>query len=125
MRCYLLIGLALLLLLGGCYSKPVRHLASDASLIKAGESTRQDVLRYLGEPDGRRMVAPGVEELVYTADRRNLLQRAPLVGSMMDAEGHEVLLITLTGDTVSGAEFRTYSKSDRAWMDDFTWDEVQ
>jgi hypothetical protein len=62
MRLYFLIGLTLLLLLSGCYSKPVRHLASDASLIKAGESTRIDVLQYLGEPNGRRAVGPGIEE---------------------------------------------------------------
>ena len=125
MRYLIFIGLPLLLLLGGCYSKPVRHLASDASLITVGESTRQDVLRYLGEPDGHRTVAPGVEEYVYHADRKNLLERTPLIGSMIGTESYEVLLITLTGDLVTGSEFRTYSKSDRDWENDFTWEEVK
>ena len=57
--------LLLFLLLGGCQSKQVRHLASDASLIKPGQSTLQDVQRYLGEPDNRREVGPGVTEYVY------------------------------------------------------------
>lgn len=117
--------LALLTLLAGCYSKPVRHLASDASLVRAGESTREDVLRYLGEPDGHRTVAPGVEEYVYHEERKNIFGRAPLVGSMVGKEGDEMLFITLTGDMVSNVEFRTFGKGDRDWADDFTWDEVQ
>ncbi len=121
----LIIAVSTLLLLAGCYSKPVRHLASDAGLIKAGASTRQDVLRYLGEPNGHRTVAPGVEELVYFEDRRNFLQRSPVLGSWLDAEGYEMLIITLTGDLVTDAEFRTFRKKDRAWADDFTWNEVK
>ncbi len=121
----LVIALSALLLLAGCYSKPVRHLASDASLIKAGESSRQEVLRYLGEPNGQRTVAPGIEEYVYFEDKRNLVQRTPVVGSWMDAEGHEMLVITLTGDLVTNSEFRTYRKKDRAWADDFTWKDVK
>jgi len=121
----LVIAFSVLLLLAGCYSKPVRHLASDAGLIKAGESTRQDVLRYLGEPNGHRTVAPGVEEFVYFEDKRDLVQRAPVVGSWMDAEGYEMLVITLTGNLVTGSEFRTFRKKDRAWADDFTWEDVK
>lgn len=121
----LFIVLLALVLLGGCYSKPVRHLASDASLIKAGESTRQDVLRYLGEPNGHRTVAPGTEEFVYHEERRDLVGRTPVVGSLKGAEAYEMLIITLTGDMVTDLEFRTYSKNDRDWADDFTWDTVE
>ena len=125
MRLYFLIGLTLLLLLSGCYSKPVRHLVSDASLIKAGESTRIDVLQYLGEPNGRRMVGPGVEEFVYHEGKRNFLQRTPVVGSMMDAEGYELLIITLTGDLVTDSEFRTFKKGEMDRFKGFTWNEVE
>ncbi len=121
----MLIGLTLLLVVSACYNKPVRHLASDASLIKAGESTRTDVLKYLGEPNGRRNVAPGVEEYMYHEDKRNLLQRQPVVGSMMDAQGYEILLITLTGDLVTGSEFRTFKKGEMERFEGFTWDEIE
>lgn len=121
----IMIVISALLLLAGCYSKPVRHLASDASLIKAGESTRQDVLRYLGEPDGHRTVAPGVEEFVYSEDIRDLLERSPVVGNWLDAEGYETLIITLTGDLVTDSEFRTFREKDRAWADDFTWQDAK
>lgn len=125
MRLRILIGLTLLLLLSGCFNKPVRHLASDASLIKTGESTRMDVLQYLGEPNGRRTVAPGVEEYVYHEGKRNLLQRMPMVGSMMDDEGYELLIITLTGDLVTDAEFRTFTKGEMDRFEGFTWNEVE
>jgi len=121
----LAIVISVLLLTAGCYSKPVRHLASDASLIKAGESSREEVLRYLGEPDGQRTIAPGVEEYVYFEDVRNLVQRTPVVGSWMGTEGYDTLIVTLTGDRVTDLEFRTFSKRDREWEDDFTWQDVK
>ena len=54
-----------------------------------------------------------MEEYVYSQDIRNMIQRAPFVGSWMDSEGYEMLLITLTGDLVTDSEFRTYRKKDR------------
>jgi len=125
MRRFILVGLAVLLMLGGCYSKPVRHLASDASLIRAGESTRQEVLRYLGEPNGRRTVSPGVEEFVYYEEQRGMMQRTPFIGPFMGTEGNEMLLLTLTGDLVTDSVFRTFKKDERDWATDFTWDEVK
>lgn len=121
----LAIVISVLLLIAGCYSKPVRHLASDASLIKKGESSRQEVLRYLGEPDGQRTVAPGVEEYVYFENVRNTVQRAPIVGSWMGVEGYETLIVTFTGDLVTDLEFRTFKEKDREWADDFTWQDVK
>ncbi|HBI14923.1 MAG TPA: hypothetical protein DDY20_05325 [Desulfobulbaceae bacterium] len=125
MRRLILAGLALLLMLGGCYTKPVRHLASDASLIRAGESTRQDVLRYLGEPNGRRTVSSGVEEFVYYEERRSLMQRTPLIGPFIGSEGNEMLMLTLTGDLVTDSVFRTFREDERDWANDFTWDELK
>lgn len=121
----LFIVLTALLLLGGCYSKPVRHLASDASLIQAGRSTRQDVLRYLGEPNGHRLVSPGVEEYVYYQTQRNFLERTPFVGSMMKPNGYQMLIITLGGDRVTKCEFRSFNEKDREWTKDFTWKKIK
>lgn len=124
MRLAVLIG-CFLLLLSGCYSKPVRHLASDASLIKAGESTRGDVLLYLGEPDSRRSVGPETEELIYYEDKRGLLQRTPMIGSMLDAKGYELLIITLTGDIVTDTEFRTFTKGEMERFEGHTWEGIE
>lgn len=121
----LFILLTALLLLGGCYSKPVRHLAADASLIQAGRSSRQDVLRYLGEPNGHRLVSPGVEEYVYYQTQRSFLEKTPFVGSLMKPNGYEMLIITLSGDRVTKCEFRSFSKKNREWAKDFTWEKVK
>jgi len=116
---------ASLFLLGGCYTKQVRHLASDAALIKPGQSTRQDVLRYLGEPNGHRTISPGVEEYVYYEDRKGALGTMPVVGSWIDPKGYEMILVTLDGDLVTGCEFRLFNEADQDWVDDFTWEEVK
>ncbi len=125
MQRMLIFLLASLFLLAGCYTKQVRHLASDAALIKPGQSSRQDVLRYLGEPNGHRTVSPGVEEYVYYEDRKGTLGTMPLVGSWIDPEGYEMILVTLDGDLVTGCEFRLFNQADQDWVEDFTWEEVQ
>lgn len=114
-----------LTLLVGCHSKPVRHLASDAALIQVGQSTRQDVIRLFGEPNGHRTVSPGMEEYIYSEDLQGLFGNMPVVGKWLGPEGYEMILITLKGDKVADCEFRTFKKSDRSWMEDFTWEEVQ
>jgi len=117
--------LAPLLLFGGCHTKPVRHLASDAALIKPGQSTRQDVLRYLGEPNGHRTVSPGVEEYVYYEDQKGTFGKMPMVGDWVGPEGYEMILVTINGDIVSDCEFRLFKEADQDWVDDFTWEEVK
>jgi hypothetical protein len=113
------------LLLGGCYSKPVRHLASDASLIKPGQSTKKDVLLYLGEPDGHRTVSADTVEYVYFENKRGLLKKAPLVRSWTDADGYEMIIITMVNELVTNCDFRTFYEDDSAWKDDFTWDDLE
>jgi hypothetical protein len=120
-----LLATLVLFSVGGCYTKQVRHLASDAALIKPGRSTRQDVLRYLGEPNGHRTVSPGVEEYVYYEDYKGTFGKMPVVGSWIDPEGYEMILITLQGDRVTSCEFRTFNEADQDWVDDFTWEEVK
>nr|WP_321466138.1 hypothetical protein [uncultured Desulfobulbus sp.] len=125
MRPTLYVLLLLFLLLGGCQSKQVRHLASDASLIKPGQSTLQDVQRYLGEPDNRREVGPGVTEYVYYENRPGMFGNMPMVGSMVDPSGYEMIVVTVKNDSVINCEFRNFSESDRQWSKDYTWDEVK
>jgi len=125
MRAFLLLLALLPMLLAGCSSTPVRHLASDASLIKPGETTRKDVLLYLGEPNGRRTVGPGVEEFVYYQDIHSSFSGMPVIGSWVGKDGYEMIIITLKGDLVTDCQFRTFSEADQDWIDDFTWQEVK
>ena len=125
MRHTLLLLLAALFLLCGCHAKQIRHLASDAALIKPGESTIRDVQKYLGEPKGRRDVSPGVVELVYYEDRPGFFGNTPVLSSLTGPTGYEMIVVTLKNDQVTDCEFRTFHKNDRKWVEDFTWDEIQ
>lgn len=125
MRHTLLLVFAALFLLGGCHGTQIRHLASDAALIKPGETTLQEVQKYLGEPKGRRQVSPGVVELVYYEDRPGFFGNTPVLGRLTGPSGYEMIIVTLENDRVVDSEFRTFHKNDRKWAEDFTWDEVQ
>lgn len=125
MRWSLLILPLCLFLFSGCYSKPVRHLASDASLLKPGVSTQKDVLLYLGEPNGQRTVSPGIEEYVYYEEQRGTLGKTPVVGSWIGGDGYEMIVVTITGNVVTDCQFRTFSEADQDWVDDFNWQEVK
>lgn len=108
-----------------CSYKPVRHLASDAALIKAGKSTREDVLRYLGEPDSRRTVGPDAEEYLYAETRKGALGSMPLFGRLVDPASQEQVIVTLKSGLVSNCEFRLLRKDDQSWRDDADWDKVE
>ena len=125
MRPPLFVFLLALLVLGGCHTKQVRHLASDAALIKPGQTTVKEVQKYLGEPNGRREVAPGVSEFVYYEDRPGMFGNMPVLGSMTGPSGYEMIVITVDKEIVTNTEFRSFNESDRKWVEDFTWDEVK
>jgi hypothetical protein len=125
MRSTLLVLFMALFLLSGCYSKQVRHLASDAVLIKPGQSTAKDVQKYLGEPNGRREVSPGVTEYVYYENRPGFLGSMPVLGPMIGPSGYEMIIVTIDKDVVASCEFRNFNESDRKWVEDYTWEEVK
>ena len=126
MRHILFLLFVVLFSLSGCSStKQVRHLASDAVLIKPGQSTAKEVQKYLGEPNGRREVSPTVTEYVYYENRPGFLGNMPVLGSMVGPAGYEMIIVTFEKDMVTSCEFRNFNTSDRKWVEDFTWEEVK
>ncbi|MCI5222101.1 MAG: hypothetical protein D3924_05375 [Candidatus Electrothrix sp. AR4] len=125
MRRMIICMLASFFLLAGCSSKPIRYLASDAALIKVGTSTRQDVLRYLGQPNSRRTLSPGIEEYVYYQARKGTFGRMPLVGDLIDPDSYEMILVTLDGDLVINCEFLIRKEGDKDLADDLSGEELQ
>jgi hypothetical protein len=117
------LGLALLLFTSGCYNTPVRHLASDAVLINAGSSSRNDVLTYLGEPDRQRRLPDDSEEWVYSEETRSDLQRIPLLGGVANGKGREKIIIVLKNDIVQSCQFREFGNNEFNWADDYAWQE--
>jgi hypothetical protein len=116
--------LAVLLFLVGCSSKPIRHLASDAALVEPGKSTRQDVVRYLGQPDRHRSLSPGVDEYVYYNERKGFFGNLLFVGNLIDPDSYEMIQITLDGDMVTDCDFLVHKEDDEDRATDVAGDEL-
>ncbi|MGA7279799.1 MAG: hypothetical protein WBW79_17835 [Desulfocapsaceae bacterium] len=87
--------------LSGCVSKPVRHLASDASLISPGTSTKTDVLTYLGDPDERQTEAASIERWYYYDEEQSALQRTFYIGKWFDPKSYNRIVVTFDGELVT------------------------
>lgn len=105
----------------GCYNQPVQHLASDAALIKAGKSTKKDVLLLLGEPDAQQLIGQGVEEWVYYEEEMSMMQRTPLVGELFEPKGYSMIRIVLENDIVQSCDYSGYEAGESKWSDDYGW----
>ena len=117
------ITLFFLLFVTGCYATPVRHLASDAALLKIGSSSRNDVLTYLGEPDRQQPLPGGGEEWIYSEEVTSDLQKLPLVGSLAKEKGEQKLVVVLRDDVVQSCQFREFGRKEFDWADDYSWQE--
>lgn len=115
--------LLVLALFSGCAGKPVRHLASDASLIKVGKSTKVDVMLLLGEPETQQMVSETAERWLYYEEDPSFLQKTPVVGGMFDSKGYGMIRVLFEGDLVVDCKYRAYSDGEYDWSDDFSWQE--
>lgn len=120
----LLTVVLLFMAMPGCYNHPVRHLASDVGLIKAGETTRQEVLALLGDPDSTRMVSATTEEWIYHDEDKSLLQKTPVVGGAFSSKGYKMVVLTLNGDLVTAARYDAYDKDEFDWQGDYKWQDV-
>ncbi len=100
------IGLSLAACSSGDY---VRHLASDACLVTPQQSTRKDLLDYLGQPDNRLTGAEG-EKWIYYQRHKSLLRRTPYVGDKLGSEDYDVLIVTLNGNRVKSCIFRMFDE---------------
>ena len=109
--------------LSGCYSTPVRHLASDVSLLKIGESTEKDVLIFLGEPDEQEELAGGVEKWIYRDKEMTFFEKAPLVGKHIGSPEYKQVVVTIANNRVTDVVYSSSDADDLDWMDDYSWQE--
>ncbi len=122
MYSYLTILLAVCIL-GGCYTTPVRHLASDVALLQVGTSTKEDVIIYLGEADEQQDMGDGVQKWLYKEKNVSLLQRTPLVGSKLGSPEYNRVVVTLKNGIVSACDYGHSDEDDMDWAKDFSWQE--
>lgn len=107
----------------GCYTTPVRHLASDVSLLKIGESTSEDVLVFLGPPDEKRDKPGGVEKWLYRDKELSFLQKTPFLGKHLGPPLYRKVVVTITKNVVSDVVYTSSDKDEPNWADDFSWQE--
>ncbi len=93
------------LLLSSCVHEPVRHLASDSSLISPGTSTKTDVLTYLGDPDERQENGSGAERWFYYEEQLSAVQRTFYVGRWFGPQSVSRIIVTFDGETVSDIQY--------------------
>lgn len=109
--------------LTGCYTEPVRHLAADVALLKVGQTTGEDVLVYLGEPDERQELGAGVEKWIYFDKKMTVLEKTPLVGKRLGSPDYKLAMVTITNNIVTEVDYTSYDKDDLDWEDDYYWQE--
>jgi hypothetical protein len=93
------------ILLSGCVHEPVRHLASDASLISPGASTKTDVLTYLGDPDERQETEAGAESWLYYEEHLSPMQRTFYVGRWFDPKSVSRIIVIFDGEMVTDVQY--------------------
>jgi len=101
----LAISCLMLAALLGCARDPVRHLASDASLITPGVSTRSDVLTYLGDPDERLGEKGASEQWVYREEYRSAVQKTLDVAGWLGPESVSRIIVTFDGELVTDIRY--------------------
>ncbi|MCP3887930.1 MAG: hypothetical protein GY702_03525 [Desulfobulbaceae bacterium] len=118
------ISLLLLLMVfgaSGCYIKQVRHLAADVALIKVGESSQEDVLIFLGDPDEQVEQENGVVKWLYRETDMTLMEKTPLIGDSIGSPENILVVVTFTGGVVVDTLYQASDEDDMDWADDFSW----
>jgi len=91
----------------GCAGKQVRHLASDASMVTPGTTTKQQVINYLGQPDVEYQTDNGDTLWVYYEEREDLFRKTPYIGDMIGKESFEIVKVIFKGDNVENIAYST------------------
>ena len=107
--------------LSGCYITPVRHLAADIALVQVGQSTREDVLIYLGDPDEQQVLDKNVEKWLYIQMKASTVEKTPFLGKYFGTPEINRVVITFTNGIVSESVFSSNDKDELNWADDYSW----
>jgi len=113
----------MLFVVSGCYNKQVRHLASDAALLKVGKSTQEDVLVFLGDPDEQEDLGNGSQKWRYLDQNRNLFEKTPWVGKHFGSPEYLQVVVTLKDGIVTECIYSSSDEDDMDWADDYSWQE--
>lgn len=107
--------------LSGCYITPVRHLAADIALVQVGQSTREDVLIFLGDPDDQQVLGKGVEKWLYIQTKTSTAEKTPFLGKYFGTPEVNRVFVTFTNGIVTDSVFSSNDEDELDWADDYPW----
>lgn len=107
-----ILSVALFMGLAGCAKKNVKHLASDASLVTPGKTTKEQVLIYLGQPDEQHAMAEGSEAWIYYNEKKDLLHDTPYIGDRIGEKKYEMIKILFGEDVVQTCVYRLLTEEE-------------
>jgi hypothetical protein len=102
----LAVSFVVLMVVAGCAKKNVRHLASDVCLVTPEETTKEQVLTYLGQPDERYEMAEGGETWIYYDVKKTALRDTPYIGDKIGDKKYEMVKVVFGGDIVRTCVYR-------------------
>ncbi|MDH3332151.1 MAG: hypothetical protein OEL68_07490 [Desulfobulbaceae bacterium] len=108
------ICLALFMVMAGCAKKNVRHLASDVCLVTPEETTKEQVLTYLGQPDEQYEMAEGGETWIYYDVKKTALRDTPYIGDKIGDKKYEMVKVMFAGDIVRTCVYRLLTEEEFA-----------
>ena len=106
------ICLTLFMGLAGCAKKQVRHLASDVCLVTPEQTTREQVLSYLGPPDEQYEMAEGGETWIYYDVKKSTLAETPYIGDSIGDKKYDMVKVTFSGDIVKTCIYRSLTEEE-------------
>lgn len=109
--------------ISGCYIHPVRHLAADVALLKKGETTQEEVLVYLGEPDEQKEMGDGVVKWLYKDEKKTAFEKTPGLGKYLGSPEYLMVVVTITNGIVTDTLFSSTDDDELDWADDYSWQE--
>jgi len=95
-----------------CSKSYVRHLASDASLLVPHQTTKKDVMIYMGIPESQKDLGQGKEEWTYYQSKKSLLRKTPYVGKRLGHQDYDVVIIVFQNDIVASSTYRIYTEEE-------------
>jgi predicted small lipoprotein YifL len=108
----LVILAVLFLSMAGCAKKTVRHLASDVCLVTPDQTTKEQVLTYLGPPDEQYEMAEGGETWIYYDVRKDMLRGTPYIGDKIGEQKYEMVTVKFGGDIVQTCVYRLLTEEE-------------
>lgn len=100
-------------ILPGCFYKtPVRHIASEISLVVPNQTSQRELISYMGLPNEKKSISETEEEWLYFQVNKSFLRKTPLLGKKFGVEDYDVAIIRIKDNIVTSSQYRSLSEDE-------------